>query len=179
MDQVSACPEAADEELPDEVVVVIEEPIANILAQTTHGGVTAAQREICRQKRERALFRRAERERKGVPEGADETRESAQLQRAEGARRGGRHLAEERAVCVICQYNITPVEATMVLKCGHEFHEHCVRKYVESQRIDIKDACPMRCHRSTAEMDELERLAELELEVNGRLPASRDGYVAS
>ena len=81
MDQVSACPEAADEELPDEVVVVIEEPIANILAQTTHG---VEQREICRQNRERALFRRAERERKGVPEGADETRESAQLQRADG-----------------------------------------------------------------------------------------------
>ena len=92
-----------------------------------------------------------------------------------GARRGGRHLAEERPVCVICQYNITPVEATMVLKCGHEFHEHCVRKYVESQRIDVK----VRCHRSTAEMDELERPDEQEVEVNGLLPASRDGYVAS
>ena len=191
MDQVSACPEAADEELPDEVAVVIEEPIANILAQTTHGGVTAEQREICRQNSERALFRRAERERKGVPEGADETRESARLQRAEGARRGGRHLAEERAVCVICQYNITPVEATVVLKCGHEFHEHCVRKYVESQGIDIKGACPVRCHRSTAEMDEQERHDEQEVErsaivpqrstddLHDLLPASRDGYVAS
>jgi hypothetical protein len=175
MDQVSACPEAADEVLPDVVVAAIEEPIANIVAQTTHEGLSDEQREKIRRNRERALFLRAERGRKGVPEGADETRESAQLQRAEGARRGGLHLAEERPVCVICQYIITPVEATMALKCGHEFHEHCVRKYVESQRIDVK----VRCHRSTAEMDELERPAEREVEVNGLQPASRDGYVAS
>ena len=37
--------------------------------------------------------------------------------------------------------------------CGHVYHDGCVRWYASRKGIPLEQACPMRCHRSSAGVD--------------------------
>jgi hypothetical protein len=57
--------------------------------------------------------------------------------------------AQEGPTCVICQERLMSEQSRLAMPCGHAFHEECVRRYAECKQIPLREACPMRCHRSS------------------------------
>jgi len=144
-DTASACPAAPVGVLPVPVFMAVEDRTESRGMETVQDRSNEEMLERIRVNRDRAQYLRAERRRvQGL---------NAEVTALSTEENMGIDVDQLAPLCVICQDGMTSVQRRTVLECGHVFHEHCVLKYAECKQIDLKEACPMRCHISSAALD--------------------------